>query len=520
MNAGRQGSSWRIATLLTVLSMILAACASGGGASTAPSASSSTAAPASSAAASSSAVAPASSAAASSSATTSGSASAFPSGSTATSGSASASASASGSAAAPAGSTAAGGVPLNADVSGTVNLWHFWGSPVRRNAIRRVVAICGQQLPNIQITETFKPFDALYTAHIAAVAAGSGMADVIVEDRPQLPARAADGIDISLQEFATRDGITGEEFWPFTWQQTLYEDATYGIPYETDVRVLYYNKNAFKEVGLDPEKPPTTWDELAEYTDKLDKKNGDTIERMGFSPLLGNGPPGIWGWTNGFQPIADDGTFQLNDPKHVETLEWVKTWIDQRYGGYQNHQNFKANFGAAPNDAFMSGRVAMLVETNGYASQLNAFRPQVPKADGSGNEELQWGVAALPYKTEPATASGGFALSIPKGSPNAEAAWEFIKCATGPDGQASWARDTYSMPARVEAASDPVLTADPNWQLFVDQMEVTKVNPFVPEYPNWEQELGNRYEKMWTGELSVQEALDEAQQAVQSETGQ
>jgi len=404
-------------------------------------------------------------------------------------------------------------------VSGTVNLWHFWGSPVRRNAIRRVVAICGQQLPNIQVTETFKPFGEIYTAHLAAVAAGSGMADVIVEDRPQLPARAADGIDISLQEFATRDGITGEEFWPFTWQQTLYEDATYGIPYETDVRVLYYNKNAFKEVGLDPEKPPTTWDELQQYAEKLDKKNGDTIDRMGFSPLLGNGVPGIWGWTNGFQPIADDGTFQLNAPEHVETLEWAKTWID-RYGGWQNHQNFKANFGAAPNDPFMSGRLAMIVETNGYASQLNAFRPQVPKADGSGNEELQWGVAAVPYKAEQATASGGFALSIPKGSPNGEAAWEFIKCATGPEAQASWARDTYSMPARVNAASDPTLTADPNWQLFVDQMEVTKTNPFVPDYPNWDQELGNRYEKIWTGETPVKQALDEAQQAVQSETGQ
>jgi hypothetical protein len=51
-------------------------------------------------------------------------------------------------------------------------------------------------------------------------------------------------------------------------------------------------------------------------------------------------------------------------------------------------------------------------------------------------------------------------------------------------------------------------------------MEVTKVNPFVPDYPNWEQELGNRYEKIWTGETPVQQALDEAQQAVQSETGQ
>jgi multiple sugar transport system substrate-binding protein len=378
-----------------------------------------------------------------------------------------------------------------------------------------VVAICGQKLPNIKVTETFKPFGDLYTAHLAAVASGSGMADVIVEDRPILPSRAADNIDISLQEFATRDGITGEEFWPFTWQQTLYEGKTYGIPYETDVRVLYYNKNAFKEVGLDPEKPPTTWAELEEYAEKLDKMNGDTIERMAFSPLIGNIGPEVWGVTNGVQLIDDQGKPHLNDPAYVETVEWVKKWLD-RYGGFQKHQNFRANFSAAPNDEFMSGKVAMKVDINGYSSQLNAFRPSVKNAEGK-NETLDWGVAPIPYNKEPGSTSGGFALSIPRGAKNVDPAWEFIKCATGPEAQASWARDTYAMPARLDAAKDPVLLADPNWQFFLTAMESSYGGTFVPAYPNWGQELGNRYEAIWTGNTPVQEALDEAQQAVEAE---
>jgi multiple sugar transport system substrate-binding protein len=424
---------------------------------------------------------------------------------------------------APAGGAAAEEteVKLNPDVSGKVDLWHFWGSPVRRNAIRRVVAICQGKLPNIQITETFKPFGDMYTAHIAAVAAGSGMADVIVEDRPILPQRAADDIDISLQEFATRDGVTGDAFFPFTWNQTLYEGETYGIPYETDVRVLYYNKTAFEEVGLDPNKPPTTWAELEEYADKLDKINGDTIERMGFSPLIGNVGPDVWAVTNGVQLIDDQGQPHLNDPAFVETVNWVKSWLD-RYGGWQAHQNFRANFTAPPNDEFMSGKVAMKVDINGYSSQINAFRPRIPKPGGAEGEtvEMQWGVAAIPYNKTPGSTSGGFALSIPRGSPNVDAAWEFIKCATGPEAQTSWARDTYSMPARVAVANDPVLLADPNWQFFVDAMETSSSGVFVPNYPNWGQELGNRYEAIWTGETEVQAALDEAQEAVQFEIGQ
>ncbi len=414
------------------------------------------------------------------------------------------------------GSAAASAAKLNPNVSGTIDFWHFWGSPVRRNAIRRVIAICGKQLPNIKVRETFKPFGDIWTASTAAVAAGSGMPDVIVEDRPQLPQRAKDNIDTSLQEFAQRDGVDGSTFWPFTWKQTLYNGATYGIPYETDVRVLYWNKNAFKEAGLDPEKPPKTWAELEQYADKLDKKKPDgTYERIAFSPLIGNVGPDVWGYTNGVEWITPDGKPQINTPQAVETLQWVKKWID-RYGGWKAHQNFAGSFAAAPNDVFMSGSAAMYIDINGYTSQLNFFRPQVKNKDGK-NENLDWGVSDIPYNKEKASTSGGFALSIPRGAKNVEPAWEFIKCATSPEAQTSWARDTYAMPANMASAKDPVLLADPNWKFFVDAMSYSTGGVFLKEYPNWNQELSNRYEKVWTGQLSPKDALDQAQNAVEAQ---
>jgi multiple sugar transport system substrate-binding protein len=410
---------------------------------------------------------------------------------------------------------AGGGPQLNPNVSGNIDFWHFWSSPQRRTAIKRVIALCQKELPNIKVNDTPKPFSDIYTANTAAVAAGSGMPDVIVEDRPKLPNAAANNIEQSLQQYAQRDGIDGSQFWPFTWQQTLYKDEPYGIPFETDVRVLYWNKNAFEEAGLDPNKPPKTWAELEEYANKLDKKNPDgSYARIGFSPLIGNIGPEIWGYTNDVQWVTEDGKPSINDPKAVETVEWIKKWID-RYGGWQNHQNFKAGFAAPPNDAFMSGKVAMYVDINGYASTLNFFRPRTKNAEGK-DVDLQWGVSDLPYKTDKASWSGGFALSIPRGADGADAAWEFIKCATGPEAQASWARDTYAMPANQAAAKDPTLLADPNWQMFVDAMSYTTGGNYLPQYPNWGQELGNRYEKVWTGELSPQDALQQAQQAVEA----
>lgn len=151
--------------------------------------------------------------------------------------------------------------------TGNVEIWHFWGSPARRTAIRRVVALCEEQLPGIDITETFKPWGDIWTANVAAVAAGSGMPDIIVEDRPQLPQRARDQIVTDLQPYIDRDHFNTEDYWPFTWLETLYEGDSYGILFETDARVLIWNKQAFADAGLDPAQPP--WDELETYADAL-----------------------------------------------------------------------------------------------------------------------------------------------------------------------------------------------------------------------------------------------------------
>jgi multiple sugar transport system substrate-binding protein len=409
-------------------------------------------------------------------------------------------------------------LPLNPEVSGEVEFWHFWGSPVRRTAIRRVVAICEEQLPNINVTEVFKPWGDIWTANIAAVAAGSGMPDVIVSDMNILPSEAADGIYQSLGEFAAADGVDASLFWPFVWNRALYEGEPYGIPFETDVRVLYYNKTAFEQAGLDPESPPQTWAELETAADALDAGEGGDYERIGFSPLEGNGPPSIWVLNNGHQWLGEEGLPVVNDPAVAETLTWIKEWID-RYGGYENFQRFTQGFSAPPNDSFMSGGIVMKVDTAGYSSILNFYQPRT-EVDGE-EVPLEWAVAPIPHNegAESTSDSGGFTLSIPAGAENPEAAWEFIKCAAGIPAQTSWARDTYAIPTRPEAARAPELLADPNWEMFVNAIESVPEDSstFVPEYPSWGAELANRYEQVWSGQMAPEAMLEEAQSAIDRE---
>jgi len=59
------------------------------------------------------------------------------------------------------------------------------------------------------------------------------------------------------------------QIWPKLWEAVTYQDKRYGIPWYTDARLLMYNYDLFEKAGLDPKKPPQTWEELRAYAKKI-----------------------------------------------------------------------------------------------------------------------------------------------------------------------------------------------------------------------------------------------------------
>jgi multiple sugar transport system substrate-binding protein len=406
------------------------------------------------------------------------------------------------------------GPVVNATTKGAITFWGHWASPVRKTAVLRLIAIVNKTLPDVTVNYVYKPFGDLWTAVIAAVASGTGMPDVFIEDRPNLPNRAANGVDMDLQPLITRDKLDPGVFWPFTWQQTLYKGDSYGIPFETDVRVLWYDQTQWTDAGLDPANPPKTWDDIAAAADKLDVKDtSGKYSRVAFMPYgMGNVSPTIWAYTEGINlPSADGSSVNVQQPEFVDVLTWIKSWID-RYGGLTKYQTYQGTFGSPPNDAFMSGGVSTDPDIGGYESQLNFYRPQVPIKGKKTN--MVWGATLLPYKKQAASWSGGFAMSIPTGAANQEAAWEFIKVATGYDANVSWGRDTQAMPTYQAAAEDSILVSDPWWAADVAAMKVSTGGIYVPKYPGWENELNNRYNDMFSGKTTIAQGLSDAQDAI------
>ena len=146
-------------------------------------------------------------------------------------------------------------------------------------------------------------------------------------------------------------------------------------------------------------------------------------------------------------------------------------------------------------DAHGQALLPGLIDAHGHVMDLGAFATTLNLVGTSSIADLQQRLR-------------DYAAANPDG------AWEFIKCATGDEGQTSWARDTQAQPTNIAAASDPVLAGGPGWDIVDDALATSTGGVFVQDYPNWTEQLNQRWELVWTGDLTAQEALDEAQAAV------
>jgi len=220
------------------------------------------------------------------------------------------------------------------------------------------------------------------------------------------------------------------------WQETQYQGKTYAIPNGTDDRVLYYNKKMFRDAGLDPNKPPQTWEELIDDAKKLTKKN-DTggFEHLGFIPVFGQGWLYLWSWQMDGEFMSPDGrTCTMANPQTEKALATLVDWYKQ-LGGIDAINSFSGGFAGGEQDPFMTNKLAMRVEGDGLIGSIARYHP-----------EMDFGVCPVPvpaerlrhegrYKNDHTwvTWSGGFAYAIPSGSRHVKEAWEFIQWMNSPE---------------------------------------------------------------------------------------
>ena len=110
-------------------------------------------------------------------------------------------------------------------------------------------------------------------------------------NQTEVPMFGSQGVLLPLDSYMARDGVDYDEYYDYAISASQWEGKTYTLPNVSSAWSLYfYNVDHYNEVGLDPENPPTTWEELIPVSQKLNVIEGDTIERLGY--MFYHGLPG------------------------------------------------------------------------------------------------------------------------------------------------------------------------------------------------------------------------------------
>ena len=91
-----------------------------------------------------------------------------------------------------------------------------------------------------------------------------------------------------VQDFVDRDGYDLSDLDQKGVQYYTSQGKLWAMPFAMEIPLLYYNKVTFREVGLDPEKPPQDLEELRQYSEKILKRDGaGNVVRSGIAPEIG-----------------------------------------------------------------------------------------------------------------------------------------------------------------------------------------------------------------------------------------
>lgn len=395
-----------------------------------------------------------------------------------------------------------------------LEFWSFWGSGPRRETIEAIINDFNESQDEIVVEHVYQPWGDIWTKSLAAVTAGNPP-NIVVQDINTVRQRADAEQATNIQEYLNEEDENIEErFYPQLWDTVIYDEEAYGLPFNTDTQVLFYNKDLFEEVGLDPEAPPATWDELEEYARELDIPDGDNWERFGFYPLWNLGTD-VWSINadNGTSWFDEDGNVMINTPEKVSALEWVIE--SQDYYGRNNINAYEAEFGSGVTDPFLSGLIAMRGQNINYYTDLRENAP----------DDFNFGVAEIPEYEEGSgnwSWGGGFVLEIPHGAEHPEESYEFMKYATSTEVQERFGLNSFDIMANQEANENLVDHPDLDeegqmiYELAHSNLEDTVITPVPLTAPDYLPLVNGPIDEALLGEKTPQEALDEAQASVEN----
>lgn len=310
-------------------------------------------------------------------------------------------------------------------------------------------------------------------------------------------------IDGFIKSDADKQWLNG--FFPSFMANGQVEGKTWGVPFQRSTVVMYWNKEAFKKAGLDPDKAPANWAELVSMGEKLTQRDANgNVTQWGIQVPSSGFPYWLFQCfttPNDVLLANSDGNEVTFD--NVKVIEALQYWMDLSQT-LKIHPPGVVQWGTTPKD-FMEGKAAIIWTTTGNLTNIR------------NNAPFDFGVGMIPANIRPGSPTGGGNFYIFKDATEAEqqGAFEFAKWLTQPERAAQWSMDTgYAAvsPAAYETDVLKKYAADfPAALVARDQLEYAVAEFSTHENQRVTKVLNDAIQAGLTGTKTAEQALKDAQ---------
>jgi len=357
--------------------------------------------------------------------------------------------------------------------------------------------------PDVKIVEMQIPYDEMRQRLIAATAAGQ-LPDVMRMDIIWVPQFAETQVLVAIdEEFPEDFKALKDKFFEGPLSTCYWKGHYYGLPLDTNTRVLLWNRKLFEEEGL--KHPPRTMDEFIEYIKKLTKdRDGDgIIDQWGYADY-GLGPWNTIPWIYSMggailDPTNSKAEGYVNSPESVKALE---TFVNlYREGCIADTVIGGGNIGTF--EGYAEGVYAMIIAGPWSWSIIKAQYPD----------------AEINYSLFPAgkegsrSVVGGEDIVIFNTTKHLQEAWEFAKYMVSEEVQREFTK-IGQISALKAIVDDPVVMNHPYLKVFLEQLKTAVARP---PHPGWNQ-INDIMQQAWEeavmGSMSPKEALDWAAEEI------
>ncbi|GHT67177.1 sugar ABC transporter substrate-binding protein [Spirochaetia bacterium] len=351
--------------------------------------------------------------------------------------------------------------------------------------------------PNIDVEMLDNP-SADYTQKLTIMLNGGSDVDAFwIKDGDTTPGLAGRGQLADLAAYIQKDGINLGDYNGLA-ERFIMDGKTVALPARTDYYVLFYNKDIFDKAGVPYPSNDMTWTEWEQLAGRLSSGSGTSKVYGGFFHTW-NACVQNWGVQDGKNSImATDYSFFK--PYYDMAVRMQKVGQLWDYGALRSG-------GIAYGSAFLQGNVAMMPMGTWFIATV------VDRISKGEANIKNWGVATLPHPQGVAagwTVGSVTPIAINQASKKKDAAWEFVKFATGDPGAKLYA-SVFNFPARANSQTLAAIANQPGMpQGIMDALLVKNISldrPYQDKVAEVNQMLGEEHSLIMLGEVTVDQGL-------------